>query len=868
VHPNPHAEFMQDISMGCGPLTVNFQNLSTGAINYLWDFGDGTTSVMNNSTFNHTFNNSSLNSINYSVMLIVETAAGCRDTTVKTVTVYPNVMAAFVPSDSIGCSPVAVGFRNTSSGATNYAWTFGDGSVSSQGSPIHLFENNTNVDAVYTVRLIATSPFTCKDTLDKLIRVHPRPTASFNMDNNAGCGPLTIQMRNTSTGINNYTWDFGDGTTMVTNDASLNHTFTNVTMNSSLFYNVVLVAQNAQGCQDTTSHTVNVYPGTVSGFISTDTVGCSPWSVNFQNNSSGASSYLWNFGDGTSTGLLNPKHIFLNDGLNDTIFRVQLISRSSYNCSDTSYRYILVHPKPKADFFTDVNSGCSPLDVSFHNLSSGADQYRWAFGDGSTSINSNSDFVYTYVNPLNISYTYEAQLHVSNMEGCQDTLKQTITVYPKPQAYFDRSDTAACTPFAVSFANNSVNTFSSVWDFGDGSSSGNPNPNHTFQTPNLTDTVYTVQLIVTSNKGCTDTISKNITVYPRPQPQFTFGPSSVNPEDSISIVNSTEGNWNYRWNFGDGDTSVLKDPLYHSYHLTGNYTIGLTATSNHGCSASVSQQVSVIPLPPTARMSGSGEGCFEVTVTFRNTSYNANHFVYDFGDGDTLAIDNKSTITHTYINTGLQPLVFSPTLKATGPGGTNYYTLTDSVVVYPNPQVSFKATPDTVYIPDNSVYFSNLTQNGNTFEWNFGDNTSSTERNPVHLYTQTGSYMVSLTATSSHGCTVTKSIPDFVIAKEGGSIIMPNAFIPSRGGSDGGQYKSGNVNVFAPGYIANTIDYKLQIFDKWGELLFESFDKDFGWDGYYKGNLCQEDVYVFKVKAKFHDGKFKEIVGDVTLLHK
>jgi gliding motility-associated-like protein len=868
VHPNPSADFIQDISMGCGPLTVNFQNLSTGAVIYTWDFGDGTGSTTNNLSFSHTFNNNTLNSVTYAVMLIAETAAGCKDTAVKTVTIYPNVIASFAPSDSIGCSPLGVGFRNTSSGATNYAWDFGDGSISSQGSPIHIFVNNGNTDAVYLIRLIATSPFGCKDTTTKSIRVHPKPSSGFNMDNNVGCSPLSINMQNTSVGLNNYQWDFGDGTSSNSGDARISHTFTNDLVNSSKYYNVILIAVNAEGCSDSSSHLVTVYPVTRSGFISTDTIGCSPWFVSFQNNSSGATSYLWDFGDGASTGLNNPKHTFVNNGLNDTIYHVRLISRSSYNCSDISYKQIVVHPKPKADFFTNVNSGCSPLDINFHNISTGALGFSWDFGDGSLSTSPDADFVHTFVNPLNITYTYEVKLYVRNAQGCQDTLKQIITVYPKPLAAFDRSDTAACTPFTVLFSNNSVNTFSSIWDFGDGSSSGNSNPYHTFQNFNLNDTIYKVSLIVVSNKGCSDTISKNITVYPRPQPQFTLAPSSINPDDSVSIVNMTQGNWNYKWNFGDGDTSLLKDPLYHSYRLTGNYNVSLTASSDHGCSASVSQHVTVIPLPPTAGMTGSGAGCFSVTVTFHNNSYNANRFVYYFGDGDTLAMDNRNTITHTFVNTGLQPMVFSPVLKATGPGGVDYYTLTDSVTVYPNPEVSFKATPDTVYIPQNSVYFSNLTQIGTSWLWDFGDNSTSTERNPVHLYSDPGHYTVSLTATTSHGCTITKTIPDFVIAREGGRIIMPNAFIPSQGGSNGGNYTSGHVDVFAPGYIANTVDYKLQIFNKWGELLFESFDKDFGWDGYYKGNLCQEDVYVFKVRAKFNDGNYKEMVGDVTLLHK
>jgi gliding motility-associated-like protein len=107
-----------------------------------------------------------------------------------------------------------------------------------------------------------------------------------------------------------------------------------------------------------------------------------------------------------------------------------------------------------------------------------------------------------------------------------------------------------------------------------------------------------------------------------------------------------------------------------------------------------------------------------------------------------------------------------------------------------------------------------------------------------------------------------------VTVKDGGIIKMPNAFTPVMDASKGSKAGSGINDVFAPGYHAGLVKYKLYIFNKWGELLFESNDVDTGWDGYFKGKLCQEDVYVYKVFAQGADGNTKELVGDVTLLHK
>jgi gliding motility-associated-like protein len=112
------------------------------------------------------------------------------------------------------------------------------------------------------------------------------------------------------------------------------------------------------------------------------------------------------------------------------------------------------------------------------------------------------------------------------------------------------------------------------------------------------------------------------------------------------------------------------------------------------------------------------------------------------------------------------------------------------------------------------------------------------------------------------------TIPAIVTVRNGGIIKMPNAFTPVRGGSAGSDAGSGINDVFAPGYHAGLKSYKLYIFNKWGELLFESKDVRIGWDGYYRGKLCQEDVYVFKVIAQGADGNTEEIIGDLTLLHR
>lgn len=168
------------------------------------------------------------------------------------------------------------------------------------------------------------------------------------------------------------------------------------------------------------------------------------------------------------------------------------------------------------------------------------------------------------------------------------------------------------------------------------------------------------------------------------------------------------------------------------------------------------------------------------------------------------------------------------------------------------------------------VNFTNFSSaNAIDFRWIFGDGNTSTEDSPTHFYTQEGEFSILLTASSINGCVVTFRLPSAVIAELRGQIRTPNAFTPNPNDSNGGRIEQGsraNLNdVFYP-VILGSVKYELNIFNKWGELLFVSEDVNIGWDGYYRGELCQQDVYVWKVKAEFVDGQTIVKVGDVLLL--
>ncbi|GAG02177.1 unnamed protein product, partial [marine sediment metagenome] len=185
-------------------------------------------------------------------------------------------------------------------------------------------------------------------------------------------------------------------------------------------------------------------------------------------------------------------------------------------------------PPLEAKFTIDTTSGCSPLEVTFHDQSFGVREYYWDFGDGSPvdywlsqdTVTSDTTFTHTFYNttndPTDTAQTYEIELLIKNINDCTDTLRRYVTVFPEVTANFDlidMADTIGCHPLTLDFRNQSNNEDYYLWEFGDGGSSGNENPTHTFDNFGTIDSVYSVELVTTSSYFCRDTAWQDITVH-------------------------------------------------------------------------------------------------------------------------------------------------------------------------------------------------------------------------------------------------------------------------------------------------------------------------------------------------------------------
>lgn len=857
VAPGVTAGFIHNGVAGCAPMDVDFTNTSTGAGSYLWDFGDGTTST--DVSPSHTFVNTSFFLDIRVVTLTATSPAGCSATTSQQIMVYPTPNFTFVATPDSGCSPLTVTFPSVV-GAVSYAWDFGDGTTGTGPTPTHTYVNSTTNDQLFTVGLVGSNAFGCTDTAEATVLVYPNPTAQFALAELSGCHPFTTQLVNQSTGADNYQWTYGDGQNSNTDLGQHEHTWNNFAGPGAVSYTVGLTATTVNGCSSTSTASVEVFPAVTAAFVAPDT-GCAPLTVPFINVSTGATSYSWNFGNGQASTATAPTHTYQNQGLADATFNPVLVATSAFGCTSTATAPILVHPQPLAQFIVGVPTGCQPLDVPFQDLSIGATSLQWNFGDGN-SLNAapgNTSHTYSHTSPTPV--VFDAVLVATSANGCTDTTTHPVQVYPLVTATFTL-DTIGCSPLSVAITNTSVGGNSYLWNMGDGNTLVGDAPTYTYVNTTTAPQERTITLTVTSPFGCTAMGTRTVTVYPTPTAAFMATPfSQLFPDATVDITNNTApGNWQYAWSFGDGATSNSQDPGTHTYATWGDFTITLVV-SNAYCSDTVSQDIVIVPPLPTANFLGQGQGCAPLTVEFTNTSWQGLTYQWNFGDGGTSTADSP---TYTYN----QPGTYSVSLTAIGiNGNSNTLVKVDSVVVHPRALAFFVLQPEEVIVPSQPVFTYNLSSNATTFSWDFGDGTTSAEFNPVHFYTQAGTYDVQLIANNQWNCPDTFRIESAVTGKVSGELVFPNAFTPANSGPTGGVYdpRSFDNDIFFPLY-EGVEAYKLEVFNRWGELVFVSDDVRVGWDGYYRDRPAKQDVYVWKAFARFSDGRETILKGDVTLL--
>jgi gliding motility-associated-like protein len=733
VYPPPVAGFSYASNcFGDSTLFTDTTSLSMGSLSsWYWEFSTGDTSTSRNPKY--LFDTTGT----FQVMLTVYTTHGCVDTISHFITISPKPKAGF--SADVKCRYDSVAFSDTSSivsgSIVQRLWKFGDSTTSLLKNPKHLYAYSGNKN----VSLMVTSSKGCVDSTSASIIVKPVPVTNFSIADI--CYKDTASFSNLSTGATMYQWYFGDGQTSAL--ISPSHYY-----NAAGNYTVKLITSNAFGCFDSAIKTITVNPKPGAAFTVASI--CEYDSAIFNNYSTitgGAIAfYQWNFGDGQTSMLTNPKHLYATGGS----YNVKLKVISNKGCADSTSSFLLIYSKPKARISASVachNDTTFFTDNSTANVGS-IIQRLWSFGDGTSSTQTNPFHSYT-----DTGY-FIVKLRVVNSTNCIDSTQMTIYVNPKPVANFNAIP--ACEDDSLKFFDNTSITRGSItqylWNFGDGFTSTLKNPAHVYINPGS----YTVMLKVASDSTCGAFVQKNVTVYPKPKPDFyirsTCYKDSVSFIDTASAITTPYTIISYFYQFGDGLTSTLQNPK-HKYATAGSYNVTLVCTSDKGCLESVTKLIKVASIPQPGFYTLNP--CLLDSMQFMDTTVSASPVTYRkwyFGDGATSLLLNPK---HYYFNAGTY------TVSLVCKNGNNCSdSVAHPVIIYPKPRARFVASdacPNTI-IPIADLSSSNGSIITKYF-WTFSDGYTDTSHIPQHACTNCAgnAITIKLRIETDHGCTDTTS---------------------------------------------------------------------------------------------------------------
>jgi PKD repeat protein len=507
-----------------------------------------------------------------------------------------------------------------------------------------------------------------------------QPVANFTANVTSGCGPLTVQFTDQSTGNPTaWNWEFSNGTlSSVQNPA--------VTFSAPGTYSVKLVVQNAAGiAQLERINYITVLPTPTAEFSANITLSCVPATINFTDlSTTGVGtivSWDWDFGDGTTSTLQNPSHTFNTGGF----YTITLLVVSSTGCRAIISKggYIRVLAGVNTDFSYSISSSCqAPFTVNFQNLSNGPGNisYTWDFGNSLTSTATNPSTVY------NTAGTYTVTLNAQSDLGCIGSIQKVITLTSINTDFSVPAN--ICLDVPVSFQNtSSAPAVSSFWNFGDGTFSAQVNPIKTFLTPGT----YNVTL-VNQYTSCVDSITKTITVNNKPVVDFTVNDStSCQAPFTVQFTDLTVGAVSWSWDFGDGNTSTQQNPS-HTYSVVGNYTVSLSIMTASSCGNTLVKTAYIKIQPVSISLNVPAGGCIPFTYTPQATIQTVDPIVsYQWNLGEPGAIFNvQNPPPYTYTSVGSFTISLAVT---TATGCVQTATVPSGVLTGVRPIVNFSASP-------------------------------------------------------------------------------------------------------------------------------------------------------------------------------
>jgi len=863
VRPSPIPSFTIKKDTQCFKFhefkALSTSTIASGTFSKLWVISDGK-NYLDVDSIKHQFSADG----KYEIQLIVKSNFNCSDTAYDSVVVLPMPVSSFLIDDADQCFEGNLYTYTDNSIFTNGSitgnkWLFGDGNTNSNNSPV---THTYNAEGDYIAGLIVYGSNGCFDTSFQNTKVYPHPASDFLINDTGQCVNNNNFVLTTNTFISegSYTnrWFFGDGSPF------LDAISTQKKYSKDSTYKITIISFSDQGCTDTASHTVTVFPKAKTNFTIDNAQQCKLGNVfNFASTTTlkkGTYTLAWQFGDGNIAGNLNNvQHSYTGV----QTYNIRLVSVTNEACLDTIIKTVKTLAMPVANYTFNYDKNClKGNDFQFNSTSSISGNapmtHRWYYGDNDSLINS-TFAQHTYLNYGTFDVTLISSTNVGN---CRDTIKKTMTVFPMPSSSFMVDDDKQC------FLNNKFNFTSTAnipigtidatnWTFGDKTTSSVPTPAKSY---NSVDS-FRVTLTVVSDNGCIDSNFQKVYVYPMPVADFTITPgrfclrgNKFKITNKSKITNGVISTYQFYYDYGNvnSDSSTVQNPPDYTYKVSGDYTVLLRTTTDKGCWDTISQPVSINPNPKldfTVDPVCLKDSSFIINKSTISGGGSIASWSWKLGNGKK-STDEFPVVKYKSVDS------FDITLIAvTDKGCIDTLTKLNAAIVYPNPKAIFTYQKLRSWENEVDIQYIDSSKNAVSWNWNFSTMGTSTDQNPKLFYVDTLTQPTTLIVTNQYGCKDTSFrilfiTPDVIY-------YMPNAFTPNED----------NINeTFKPRGLAYALNYKFIIFNRWGEIMFKTDNPQLGWDGKFDGKPVQQELYFYRLEFVGADELRHEEKGSVMIL--
>ena len=748
--------------------------------------------------------NTTANSIAYKIKQTVTSLTGCIDSLNRFTTIHPKPTASFAVGKIDSCGPWTKTIRNTSDpknglgiNAITSRWEVRKDNIirlnTSAQNLTYTFTNTGIVDSIYSVRLFVSNPQGCLDTTAvQQITVHPNARAFFNTDT-LGCAPfkirdhIKVQDFPQANDIWRYEWRIYDrfGFLLANYDSSVLAP-DYIIQNESDTVTLQLIAYSKWGCtQDIFSRQIITRPNSVKAIVTADSTICSNLPLAFtnrsyygNNNETAGLIYDWYVNDSKVTNINSPIFIFKNNSnVSDSILYVKLVTTyTNTGCNDSVTRKITIYPAPAPNFTVTSKEICG-VPVGYKNFLNESivaknNVYNAAWTVTNLTLNrpaglqvlptsTNRQFQLQFGdNPGNIDTIYAVKLTATSLNGCAADTTINISLYRRPNVRFTISNALICGESTLQLTDQTTNVpTSKVWSYTTPTGSALsffPSVTATspkiLVPPNVTGNLvsYYIKQVALTVNGCTD--STIVQLDAKPLPTAKFGMSdTASCIDSItikfkdeSIPRTPETITGWTWDFGDGVTATIKNPV-HFYNKPGTYTISLVITNNEGCSSLPTTKTLIVHGAPKALFTMPKKVCQTDTIRFTNKTilgYGTSTFASEWNFGDGSSINTNANPSHVFTKPG----IFVVSLKVKADSSCTTSTVYDTITVAGFPSAGFTHQFNCVNSPVNFIDTSKVgfADTLGSWRWTFDNGSFSNQASPTHRFSNLRTYNVKL----------------------------------------------------------------------------------------------------------------------------